>query len=72
MPCSCTSEINKQLRKHGQTLNANMFGEREALISLVRTDFYKLENRKSKQNFMIASFCPFCGAKYASEQVEAA
>ena len=65
--CSCVEQINRDLAPD-HTLNATMafHGEpQRALVSLIRRDTYKPETRRSKPSFVIATFCPFCGEKYA-------
>ncbi|WP_425909012.1 hypothetical protein [Nitrobacter sp. TKz-YC02] len=65
--CGCIDTINAERKPEGQVLNATMFAPRRPLISLVRTDKHIIENRRSKPGFFVATFCPFCGEKYALE-----
>lgn len=65
--CDCIDEINAERKPYGQTLNATMLSTRRALISLIRTDKYTIENRTSKTKYYVATFCPFCGEKYPLE-----
>lgn len=70
--CGCIAKIDADLKAGGQCLDATMFGERKATTMLIRTDKWKHENRRSMPTRMIASFCPFCGEKYAEAKAEAA
>ena len=64
--CNCIADIDKRLEPDGQCINASIFGNpRRAAIDLIRMDKWVPENRRKKPRLMIASFCPFCGEKYA-------
>lgn len=70
--CDCISKIDADLKSEGQCLDATMFGERKATTMLVRTDKWKHESRRGKPTRIIATFCPFCGEKYADSRAEVA
>lgn len=63
--CDCISETNKLLAEHNTTLVTTMFRKPDAVV--IATD-----KRDSKQRgrpaLMVASFCPFCGERYAVKQ----
>ncbi len=42
------------------------------LTHLIRRDTWKPEKRRGKASFFVATFCPFCGEKYADDSVERA
>jgi hypothetical protein len=63
--CDCITKLNAELKPQGQCVDATMFGVGKATTMLIRTDKWIAENRRSKPSRIIASFCPFCGEKYA-------
>lgn len=69
--CECISNLNRDLKPEGQCVDATMFGAGKATTMLIRTDRWVHENRRSKPSRIIASFCPFCGEKYADTAVPA-
>ncbi len=70
--CTCIETINADLKPTGQCLDATMFGVGKATTMLIRTDKWKHENRRNMPTRIIATFCPFCGEKYAEAKSEAA
>lgn len=66
--CKCIEEIDAALKPAGQCVDATMFKLRKAAIMLIRTDKWRHENRRGKPSRMIASYCPFCGEKYAQAE----
>jgi hypothetical protein len=65
--CDCVEKINKMLEPGGHRLNTaiNFDGRPEVpLISLIRTDAWKIESRRGKPSSFWPSYCPFCGEKY--------
>lgn len=66
--CSCISEMNNMLREHNTCLVTTMFRQPEVVA--VRTDKINSKARKGAAT-VIASFCPFCGEKYAKPEAQA-
>lgn len=62
--CNCIANIDKKLKDGGQCLDATLFGNRRAGVSLIRTDKWVAENRRNKPRHIIANYCPFCGVEY--------
>lgn len=53
------------LREHNSYLVTNLFGKPRAIIATTKFD----EKKRGKPKMMFASFCPFCGVKYAADEV---
>lgn len=70
--CTCIEHIDADLKPTGQCVDATMFGERKATTMLIRTDKWKHENRRTMPTRIVATYCPFCGTKYAEAKSEAA
>ncbi|PPQ42120.1 hypothetical protein [Rhodopseudomonas palustris] len=62
--CDCIDKINAELKPEGQCLDATIFGVRQVVTRLIRTDKYALEKRRGKAKLIVSTFCPFCGEKY--------
>lgn len=63
--CDCIAETNKLLAEHNGTLVTTLFGNPQRCT--VGTD--KADSKKrGRAPFMLASFCPFCGEKYAKAE----
>jgi hypothetical protein len=69
--CNCIRDINTKLKEGVVCLSATMplteNGISRALIPLIRLDKWIIENRRNKPKDMIASFCPWCGEKYPTQ-----
>lgn len=63
--CMCIARINSMLREHNSYLVTNLFGKPRAIIATTKFD----EKKRGKPKMMFASFCPFCGVKYAADEV---
>jgi len=62
--CNCISEVNKMLAERNAQLVIPIFGPQRPFVE---TD--KIETKKrGKPPRMFATFCPFCGEKYADEE----
>jgi hypothetical protein len=59
MACSCIGEIDETLKPYGHALVTTMFGEPKVCI-----ETYRERKGAKKPPKVLASFCPFCGAKY--------
>lgn len=68
--CGCIDKINNDLAEGGRYLSATMpFRPNEVsrpMIDIKRKDTWKPDRRRGKPNFVVATFCPFCGVKYES------
>jgi len=66
--CNCIEETGAKLKEHNVGLMFNLFGPSRLCVGT-----YKIDSKKrGKEPLVFASFCPFCGEKYADEMVEAA
>ena len=76
--CDCINIIERGNPEH--RVNCTLaFREGEVsrpIIALIRKDNWKPETRRNKVSSVLATFCPFCGQKYAADapaaQAEAA
>jgi hypothetical protein len=68
MTCNCIEKIDAGLKAAEQCIDATMLEARKATTMLIRTDKWKHENRRGKPTRIIATFCPFCGEKYSTEE----
>lgn len=67
--CDCIKTINDQLAPE-HMLNCTLDfkgGDGTPIIGLIRKDKWVLETRRGKRSAFLASFCPFCGEKYAKD-----
>lgn len=64
--CNCINETNQQLEDAGYNaaILTNLFGPPKATITTYKAD----EKKRGKPPIVIASYCPFCGAKYVFEK----
>jgi len=64
--CDCMKSVNEDLKAHNVGLVCNLIGPPRAIV-----ETYVL---KPKRGFrapkMFATFCPFCGEKYADDRGE--
>jgi hypothetical protein len=71
MMCDCIDGIDKGLKEKGYCMSASipfrLGAVSRALIPLVRLDNHKIETRSGHPKDMIASHCPFCGARYEGD-----
>ncbi len=65
MACTCISEMNAKLDDHNGALVTTMFGKPER--TCVEVYQVKTGRGTKKPPKALASFCPFCGQKYAEE-----
>jgi hypothetical protein len=60
--CGCISDVDNRLREHNTSLVTTLFSQPDRVA--VETD--KIDSKKrGKAMRVIASYCPFCGEKYA-------
>lgn len=67
--CDCVNIINGKL--DGVRLNTAIsvdFKSERPVITLIRKDTFKPETRRGRAGVFRASFCPFCGEKYADAE----
>ena len=66
--CTCVSDFNAKLAEHNAALVTTMFGKPERVC----IETYKVDPKKrgSRPPKALASFCPFCGEKYATHATE--
>lgn len=60
--CGCISEMDNLLREHNTCLVTTMFRKPDAVA--IRTDKVNTRQRGGPAT-VLATFCPFCGEKYA-------
>lgn len=66
MACTCIADVNKDLAEHNGQIVCTMFGTSKAIVSTYKLD----EKRRGKPPIMVASYCPFCGERYALDGPE--
>lgn len=60
--CNCIKEMNAALREYNTVLVTNLIDPSPKALVLTE----KLDSKKrGKPMLMFASYCPFCGTKYA-------
>lgn len=64
--CNCIAEMNQKLAEGGYNaaILTNLFGPQKATVDTYKPD----EKKRGKPPIVIASYCPFCGEKYAFEK----
>lgn len=67
--CDCITEMDKLLKPMGGEILINLFGDPKAFVSTNQLPTEKGKRRK-KVPYIQATFCPFCGVKYAVETSE--
>lgn len=64
--CDCIPKFNKHLAEHNTEITVPFWTRSGILAPFVETR--KLDkNKRGKPKAVIASCCPFCGEKYATE-----
>lgn len=67
-PCDCVANVNRKLADHefgaNTMLETNTFGPPMAMVATCKRD----PSKRGKAKAMFATYCPFCGAKYANPQ----
>lgn len=62
--CDCIAKANEHLREHNTKIELPMWSASGVLAPFVQT--MKLDEKKrGKPTMIFASYCPFCGEKYA-------
>lgn len=64
--CACIAEMNGMLKEHNTTLVFTMFGTPNRVC--VETDRIASLRDGKKAARVVATYCPFCGEKYATSQ----
>lgn len=65
--CDCNTKMNEQLAAHNTILDTPWYPPELQGVTFVRTD--KLETgKRGKPISVLATFCPFCGEKYAKAE----
>lgn len=67
--CDCINTTNKLLAEQNSTLVYTIFGKPPRVVIETAKILPKVRGRPPA---MLASFCPFCGEKYADAATEAA
>jgi hypothetical protein len=62
--CTCIAEMNAALAERNSMIVTTLFSG----IPIIATE--KINSRKRDKAVAIASFCPFCGTKYATPAVK--
>lgn len=60
-PCACIAEVDDFLKAKNTKILLPMFGLQRPFVETVKAD----DKKRGKPVSMFASFCPFCGVKYA-------
>ena len=67
--CGCISDVDNKLREYNSALVTTLFANPERVV--IQTGKVN-EKRRGKPMAVVATYCPFCGERYAqSEQVAA-
>ena len=69
-PCECIVETDKMLAEHNTQLVTTLFGLPRRVA--IATEQIESGRGKKRKAVMIASFCPFCGERYAEMKAVAA
>lgn len=65
--CDCIKTTNAMLREHNCHLVSTMFSKPEVVV----VETVKIDSKKrGKPPLVLASYCPFCGEKYSTQQVQ--
>lgn len=73
--CDCTAKVNAQLEPENTTLrevsmiNMKSGAVRQSLV--IATERLRSEKKRTRVKTVLPSFCPFCGARYSPQPVEA-
>ncbi len=68
MNCNCIETVNAELATRNTQIHLPMFvigGDPKPFVETIKLD----ETKRVKPVKMFASFCPFCGEKYAAKAV---
>jgi len=68
--CECIAKVNEQMKQHNTMLVFTLLGSPSRVI--IDTVQVEAGRGKKKAAAVIASFCPFCGERYAAERQAAA
>ncbi|WP_439392580.1 hypothetical protein ACRQ5Q_24470 [Bradyrhizobium sp. PMVTL-01] len=60
-------EVNEKLAEHNTKIELPLIGRQQPFVSTIKLD----DKKRGKPILVFASFCPFCGEKYPSEEVAA-
>ncbi|KAA3518865.1 hypothetical protein GOZ96_04975 [Agrobacterium vitis] len=72
MTCTCIEAVNEKLETRNTRLSqAMMFGECDHPGLMLETCQIETGRGKPKAVSMFLTFCPFCGVKYAADEVAA-
>lgn len=65
--CNCINTTNALLKEHNGQLVCTLFGEpSRVVIETIKLD----PKKRGKSPAMLASYCPFCGEEYSTQQVQ--
>ncbi|MBB3453939.1 redox-regulated HSP33 family molecular chaperone [Rhizobium sp. BK313] len=72
MTCTCVETINEKLKEHNTRLTqAWVLGGTTHPGLMLQTDQIETGRGKPKAVAMFLTYCPFCGTKYAADEVAA-
>jgi hypothetical protein len=66
--CGCIEAANKALEPHGTQLNVMYSFSGGQTAAIVASEKLPNARRGTKPKTVIATFCPFCGVKYATKK----
>lgn len=72
MTCNCIETVNEKLATRNTRLTqALMFGKANHPGLMLETEQVETGRGKQKAVSMFLNYCPFCGTKYAADEVAA-